>query len=64
MSNRFENPDEANAWATFFAAQCPRIAGLPAKNIQKEIDAAAASADEMIHAWRERAYPRESVDST
>jgi hypothetical protein len=64
MSNRFENPDEAHAWSTFFAAQCPRVSSVPAKNIQKEIDAAAACADEMLHAWRERAYAEDDEEPT
>lgn len=51
---KFQNEAEANAWARFFAAQCPKIANAAAKNVEKEIESAEASADLMLHSWRDR----------
>ena len=60
MSNRFQGPEEANAWSTFFAAQCPRLMCTKPTAVEKEVEAAACAADVMLHAWRERAYAEEN----
>lgn len=52
----FASLEEAQAWSVFFASQCPRLLAAPAATVQAEIDGAAAAADAMLTAWRERYY--------
>lgn len=66
MSIRFQSPEESNAWAICFASQCPSLSkpvgAAPGheekrkKALEGEVARAADAADEMIRAWRERAY--------
>lgn len=55
---RFQGPAEEHVWALFFIKQCPQVTP-KSKNMATEITAAAASADEMLKAWRSRAYEDE-----